>query len=47
MVYQKIISNFPVYKNYKGFSDKLSYNCPIIIYSVSPNPCEILGLPLE
>ena len=26
--------NVPVYKNYKGFSSKLSFNRPIIIYSV-------------
>ena len=25
--------NVPVYENYKGFSDKPSYNRPIIIYS--------------
>ena len=30
----KFYQNFPVYKNYKGFSDKPSYNRPIIIYSV-------------
>ena len=30
----KFYQNFPVYTNYKGFSDKLSYNCPIINYSV-------------
>ena len=29
----KLYQNVPVYKNYKGFSDKPSYNHPIIIYS--------------
>ena len=29
----KFYQNFPVYKNYKGFSD----NRPIIIYSVRTN----------
>ena len=27
----KFYQNVPIYKNYKGFSDKPSYNCPIII----------------
>ena len=31
---ERSVNHYPVYKNYKGFSDKLSYNCPIIIYSV-------------
>ena len=30
MLHESPYQNFPVYKNYKGFSD----NCPIIIYSV-------------
>ena len=31
----KIYQNAPVYKNYKGISNKPPYNCPIIIYSVA------------
>ena len=30
---ERSVNHYPVYKNYKGFSDKLSYNHPIIIYS--------------
>ena len=30
----KLYQNVPVYENYKGFSDKPSYNHPIIVYSV-------------
>ena len=33
-MYLYILSELPVYENYKGFSDKQSYNRPIIIYSV-------------
>ena len=33
-MYLYILSELPVYENYKGFSDKPSYNGPIIIYSV-------------
>ena len=34
----KFYQNVPVYKNYKEFSDKPSYNRPIIIYSAWVNP---------
>ena len=33
---ERSVNHYPVYKNYKGFSDKLSYNCPkIILQSIS------------
>ena len=34
-MYLEILSELPVYENYKEFSDKPSYNRPIIIYSVA------------